>query len=1202
MWLSAVEAWQFGNAEFDKQRYASATDAYDRCQNYILGYFSIYPDYNLQFTTSTLEARVDELVWTLVSNSQNWADIWNQITWRRSLLSLRELSQFDWMLITPGNIVYQLLQGNLAGNDQPPPPTNPIGPRHRKILMDTHLVVIAAVLAPLARGEANRLRRQYSTALEDFSRVLRNSVPVPSSIGLQAPALLKCEFIEVPFTRLLLIETIMDEAESQYKSRLSVDDELDATKKTAELAQLDLLAQDFNTRQIPGDAAGNVAKPFQHLVAALTYASVFDSFSADGDYVANTKQALDTLHATVTTAVTNGDVTSLSFCSIGQRITIPNVSSAGSGLPGLTSGTHPHEPYVQFNVPAGQTTGWSNPRVYALLMQAQSRLLQIWSSFNYLGYRDDFVPPWRFQYLLDRARYFSEHAKNAQRDYLNFLNNAENEEYKEMSAAQNVELEKADVQIETARVGQATKQVAASKESVMLAQVNMDDARQRVANYQEFDAKMSIFEDVSLEASIVEAITSLNPSKMSDTAIEVDKASAQRELEKKNLQLAVGEADQAGKVALAQLDVTKAELVVAGLQRQAALLRHEFALQNLQFIRNQTLNTEQWYRLAGAIRSVSDTYLRYAIEMAFLAQQAYNFAFDKRLSVIRFDYDLSDVGAMLAADFLIRDLDSLERDLIVSQQVRLQEVRYVLSMAHEFPETLRDLADNGEVMFSMHLEQLERHFPGLLNLRISSVDVQPVALMDPTRVSVEVTQLGSGMIRLKSQPGTSPLNITDIPGDGDWISNAGTDWPIKIHTSGPETAVFSGLSRQEAASFNIVTANERTAFEGLPAASSWRIDMSMKENQVVPGTLADVVITFSLVGYYDSDLKELVTNAASSGRAFATTSFISARRVLPDAFYSLAHNGNLNWAVTEDMLVSAGTPGTLRNLAVVLPLVQDGLEFGRCYCRYPVKIQISSGAVNVLTFLPEFTLSQNGLALSCAFTGPTDIQVTWDFGDNSTLVQGQTAQHSYARPGRYTLLARLSKDGTLVEYRSAIVVSTNNAVVTPLIVAPLLSAGAVSTDGTVPLTVSLPTGVTDVSLDCSAGEVRGFADSGSAVLNLKPGSHAVDFLATRKLSARFYGKQRYLPTDVVDLYRGRIATNRTFDLATGAENTTSSNAFSTQLFGNGNIVLSPVDRWTLELPLADNPWFMSVSPSDIAEFDGGELADAILSLEFLSAQ
>jgi hypothetical protein len=92
-----------------------------------------------------------------------------------------------------------------------------------------------------------------------------------------------------------------------------------------------------------------------------------------------------------------------------------------------------------------------------------------------------------------------------------------------------------------------------------------------------------------------------------------------------NLQLAANEAAQSVKVAQAQLAVVQSGQVVAGLQLQAALLRREFALQSLQFLRNRVLNSEQWYRLAGAIRGVADTYLRYAIEMAFLAQQAYNF-------------------------------------------------------------------------------------------------------------------------------------------------------------------------------------------------------------------------------------------------------------------------------------------------------------------------------------------------------------------------------------------------------------------------------------------------------------------------------------------------------------------------------------------------------------------------------------------------
>ena len=130
-----------------------------------------------------------------------------------------------------------------------------------------------------------------------------------------------------------------------------------------------------------------------------------------------------------------------------------------------------------------------NPRVYAVLLAAQARLLQIWSGFNYLGYRDDYVPPWRFQYLLDRSRYYSEHAKNAQRDYLNFLSNAENEELKELSAAQNVELEKANIQIETARVEQASKEVTAAKQSADLASLNAKDANQKLEDYKDFDSE-----------------------------------------------------------------------------------------------------------------------------------------------------------------------------------------------------------------------------------------------------------------------------------------------------------------------------------------------------------------------------------------------------------------------------------------------------------------------------------------------------------------------------------------------------------------------------------------------------------------------------------------------------------------------------------------------------------------------------------------
>jgi hypothetical protein len=36
----------------------------------------------------------------------------------------------------------------------------------------------------------------------------------------------------------------------------------------------------------------------------------------------------------------------------------------------------------------------------------------------------------------------------------------------------------------------------------------------------------------------------------------------------------------------------------------------------------------------------------------------------------------------------------------------------------------------------------------------------------------------------------------------------------------------------------------------------------------------------------------------------------------------------------------------------------------------------------------------------------------------------------------------------------------------------------------------------------------------------------------------------------------------------------------------------------LELPLAANPCFLAVSSSDVAEFDGSEISDAVISFEY----
>jgi hypothetical protein len=1235
-WMDAVEAWQLGNAEFAKQRYASAVANYNDCQKATLAYFAIFPDYQdqLSLTAPTLGGRMDDLVVGLASDISFWSDVWTHINFRRQRLTLEELGQIDWASNTRLSDIFLLLEGNLAGKRDPLDPANKLPPNFRKTFMDARLVVIAAVLVPLARAEANRLRRQYAAALDDLNRFQHRELTIPNSDPpRRVPAVLACEFIEYPFARLLAAETLLDQAEAQYKARLTIDDEPDAAKKAAALARLKSLADDFTSRKLPrGDSS--VSQPFENLLAALTYSSALESHQSDGKYVPRTKQAVDSLYDAVTSAVDKGDVTSMAFQSLGQAMTVKTIFPIRSPLPGLTNGTHPHEPFVRFTKPASQQAMREmNPRVYAVLLAAHARLLQIWSGFNYLGYRDDYLPPWRFQYLLDRSRYFAEHAKNAQRDYLNFLSNAENEELKELSAAQNVELEKANIQIETARVDQAGKEVAAAKQSKELASLEARDAQKKVEDYKEFEAESSFLDVVSTFASIGSGIasavvtggaTAVQATEQIASGIgaafhglgalsEASKATGQRDLEIKNLERAAAEAIQANRVADAKLDAAKAAHVVAGLQRQTALLRHEFALQSLQFMRNRVLNTEQWYRLAGAIRSVSDTYLRYAIETSFLAQQTYNFEGDRRLNVIRFDYDQSDLGGILGADFLLRDLDTLEQDLIVTQKTRLQHVRYVLSLAREFPDLLSTLGETGVGTFSMRLEQLERHFPGLFNLRIDSVEVQPIALMDTTRTSIELTHLGAGMVRLKAQPGASPLNTTDLDPDVDWLRNAGADWPVKVHVSGPDSSFFSGISRQEAASLNAITANERGAFEGLPAASSWRIDMSLSENQVVTGTFADLIITFNVSGYDDPELRAAVKDAIP--QAITLTSLLSAQNVFPDAFYDFSRTGRMVWNVPREMLTLNGDVGRLRNIGFSLRPGATDANFSRLMTRLRVNFRINdttgtSGAITLFTAIPDIAVTQTApmtVAVRAAMNGATEL--AWDFGDDTpilrTVSSGTTpvapaeGTHTYAKPGRYVITLRCVQNNSLSEFRVSISVSRSLKLGDPLIVTPsrftfdpATKTITIGTGGAVQQAGRMLWRVGDIT-----------AEGNSATFKLKPGNYILEFAAVRKLNFRAYGDQRFVNGSAPLPLRGFSATtNRTFDLngaetnGTGTPALPARNELAKRLFDKGAI--SPEDDWTFELIPEEVLGLPAGTANGAEELDLADIQDAVLSMEY----
>lgn len=1236
--IASLLLWNQANVDFTRSKYASAVRNYEDCQRAIVDYFAArYPDLNLPIPAppddsgsdispeQQLESALDRLAGGLIRYDAPTRQIWTFFRERYMTVTLEELHTHDWRRPNVVPLAYEfatplpnygqstdfatalarlLIQMGILKSLQT------YGEKVEEKL-DAPLLAIALVFCPMAIAEANRLRRHFDEGLSQCRQLLNR----------HSGYKILSEVIEKPFVKILKAQILLDKADAQYKARAMA-----ASPAT--------------------DSNGSLK--YQGLEAAETYQGVLTAFEDQGQYVNRVNAGVEamtaqlqsilqhTFHPVAVSQPVPGSLPPLTvadratFGLVGKKITVETIVSRTGDYPEPDRRIRPHEPLIAIEAPGGGEPApvllETNPVVYALLLEARSRLLQMESGLNYLGYSDAYVPPWRFQFLLDRARYYAEHAKNAQREYLNFLGNAEREEFQELTAAQSVEMEKSNIRIETARVEQSRAEVTAAQESQELAQVTAVNAQLRIDRYVQFDERMNDLESDSFWGSVLGGAAMIGlgvaaaafapgaltlgagllaagqaglPAAMNvlGTRNSNSKEGEKRALELYNLGLAQVEAEQSAQVAAANRRVAEAGLLVTGTQRAAAVLRHEFALHNLAYLRNRTLNAELWYRLASSIRGVADTYLRYGIEMAFLAEQAYEFEADKRMDVVRFDYDVSDLGDMLAGDFLLRDLDTLEQDLIVSQRIRQQQVRYVLSLAREFPEALQELRNNGRMTFTLRLEQLERRFPGLFNMRILSVEVFPLALMDATRFSLELTHLGTGQVRLKTQPTDQPDTTAS-----DWLQGLESVWSVRWRTMGPETAIFSGLTRQDLAGLSpVVVANQRGAFEGLPGAGSWQVDLSMKENRIVPDTLADLLITFTLSGYHDPTLRDAVDHAPR--KALATTTWFSAHESFPDAYYEFNRTGEMQWQVTSDLIELQGQADELQNVAVVCVPSQKRPELGRLMCTYPVELEVDSGGqVTMLRELPLFSFTTNGLDLDATFNTPAGSTVTLDFGDGTGLADSSALPHAYARPGRYDVLVRISSNGRLTEYRAAVVVSRQHTAPPPCTALPQLHTNVAAGKVTLEPILQVPSGE---SLMASWRMDGIEADAGSNPVTFTvdvpaPGTtrrYVLRFSAVRPLQARFHSRQRYLPSVQLDVEGLHLATSRTFDVATGNETTASLNAFGQHVFG-GVSALSPIDSWTLEFPLDDNLCLLSVSPGDSKQHDLGELSDVFLTLEY----
>lgn len=1230
--LDSHLAWNTANEAFANKNYVSAIKWYQAAGEKITAYFVA------RYATADPAKLLHYHQQWKVGETLYFSDPWliTHFRDRYRAVTLQELYEIDWVKpkrCPAGYDIYGKAEEMLKAFG------GWMGKWKEKV--EGPLAVMLFALIPLAIAEAGVVRRRFEDSDEAPGLGIQTGAlaSIKQVQAVHADHRTLCEFIERPFATILKARILLLKADFQYKARVA----------------------DESPLLINGQPA------YQGLKAAKLYQGVLDACYEAGfaGYAQNIQASAASIHAAVEnlrplalnatvldladrlgTAVHAGASASLE--RLGYDPQMPTVRSATDNLPGVSNRRGSYERLIRFEH-NGRLPRESNPLIYALLAEARARLRQLEAGLNWLGYSDQYVPPWRFQYLLERARYFAGHAAQVQGQYLNMLNNAEKEDLQEKMAGQNVVMEQANVNAETAKLRQSNLQFAAAQASTQLADLVARNAQQRFTNYLLFDQEMDRLTDDYLGHVTSQAVlagietTAMGASSGASSGgwigaivggvlglakgiwggydqvemqrISLEMQNQQRELEKKNLGLAVGEAQKSAQVAKAQEAVAAAGVEVMTLQRVAALMRHDFALQTLEFLKNRTLTAELWYRLADAVRSVAETYLRQGVELAFLAEQAYEFEANHRVDVIRFDYDMQQLGDYLAGDFLLRDLDSLEQSLIVNETHRRQRLKYTVSLYRDFPDALRQLRENGWCVLSLTLLPLERRFPGLYNLRVSSVEVKPVALLDPTRFALHLTNLGASAIRLRADKTApqDPFSQSDGPSWAAAVDPAlDQDWPVKVRVADPETEVYSGVTRQEdTAQDAFFSANQRAAFEGAGAASHWRLDMSLRENRVDPATLADVVLTFQLSGYFSDELKTRVL-ACLPDRQIQTL-VLSGHQQFPDGFYDFQNSGRMTWAV-DDRFVPAGfRAGRLRNLGLILPPAETRPHFGRLLAGYAVRVGLNpqNAALTRLTPSPSLSvqISRLQVGVRVAFDQPAS-QVTWNFGDDAPW-QPATAsgtppaydlQHTYARPGTYTATLRAVVAGRLYTYTARLAVAADRDLAPPLAPAftfvlapPQRQPGPGSGVVCYRVDAALPAGV-PASLVVNVNG-RLYRSPGSVYVNLPEGQETdVTCSVIRDLQVEFSGNQCADPSASTLAVAGlRGASNRQFD-DQGLLQPVPPNAWSTRIFGRGEP--GPLDTWQAALPVAANPFLQVVDEWGRETVDLSELADAVLSLEY----
>lgn len=548
-----------------------------------------------------------------------------------------------------------------------------------------------------------------------------------------------------------------------------------------------------------------------------------------------------------------------------------------------------------------------DPAIAAVVLLAQVNLQNIAAGIDLplLSLEREQVPVFTFQYLQNVARYFADHAIQAERTYISFKTSAEQEEFTRTMLENTVDLERANEALEQKRVQIARDQKAAMDANLAYANSQLNNAQALRTEYEAVS-----LEQMALDAEITYVgaptteyeFSGYGQYGISDGSHRVDevlrtltqrRSEISRERELNNMDRRISELGAARAVAQAQQVTAQHQVEAALLQGQIATLRRQQAEQQLAQFDSEEFTPDLWNRLANQIRAISESYLEQAVIIARLMEQSFEFEIGEPVDIIKHSYTRSELSGLLAADFLLQDIDSFTFLRITLGQKK-QPMKEVISLADRYPlQFLRDFQQTGVMGFRTEVSDFDRNYPGAYQQRIKRLEVVIEGLIGRQGIHGTLTNTGlcltrtrSGGIRMRLlQPETLLLSQYRI---------------------GPDSIVFTPDQEMLA------------VFENSPVSTSWVLEIPPSVNDLIYNFISDVKLIIYYESFFDEDLKPAVLEELALTQPLNGRRTVALRYELFDEFFSFQDTGELRFRLRSTMLPFFHTNPRIREMSILV--------------------------------------------------------------------------------------------------------------------------------------------------------------------------------------------------------------------------------------------------------------------------------------------